>query len=236
MHIINTAGVGGAFMFDTNGDPVTSGTAVCTLIQDNGTPVSATNTPVHKTDGFWTVDLTAAERNFQQVQGIITVVGAINGAFEHNMTDPADIASAVLDALLVNHIGTGSIGEVFAAIFNQTDPANLRAALGLATSNLDSQIAGVNTNIDGNESKIDSVLSALSTAAVDITEILLDYDLGTGPDTNAYTVRNGMRFLQNGWAVVGSTYTVKQEDGITDAFTATLTFDGNGNVTGFDRT
>lgn len=58
--------------------------------------------------------------------------------------------------------GTGITG------FNDLDASGIRSAIGLASANLDTQITGINSNIDANETKIDTIDNVLDALVADI--------------------------------------------------------------------
>lgn len=82
--------------------------------------------------------------------------------------------------------------------------ATIRAAVGLAAANLDTQ------------------LDALPTAAENAAA-LLKYDMSGVSGESARSVLNSLRKLMNKWSISGTTLTVYKEDDSTAAYTQTLT-------------
>jgi hypothetical protein len=84
------------------------------------------------------------------------------------------------------------------------DAAGVRAAIGLASANLDTQ------------------LDALPTATEN-ADALLNRNMASVSDTNARSPLNALRFLRNRWSLSGTTLTVTEEDDTTPAWTAVVT-------------
>jgi hypothetical protein len=84
----------------------------------------------------------------------------------------ASIADAVWDELLSGHAISGSAGEALtdaaAGGGGGLDAAGVRAALGFASASYDTDIAGINTNINANETKIDTVDTVLDALVADV--------------------------------------------------------------------
>lgn len=128
---------------------------------------------------------------------------------------------AVWDALTAALTTANSIGKLLVDNINATissrlasasytaplDAAGVRAAVGLASANLDTQ------------------LDALPTA-VENADALLNRDMSVGTDDGSATVRTvrqALRFLRNKWSISGTTLTVTKEDDTTTSWTAELT-------------
>jgi Zn-dependent M28 family amino/carboxypeptidase len=114
------------------------------------------------------------------------------------------------------------------------DAAGVRAAVGLAAANLDTQLGDLPTNAELTTALAaadDAVLSALVIIASAVSAVptatqnadaLLNRDMSAVSDTNARSPLNALRLLRNKWDVSGSTLTVKKEDDATTAWTATV--------------
>jgi hypothetical protein len=108
------------------------------------------------------------------------------------------------------------------------DAAGVRAAIGLASANLDTQLDALPTNAELSTalaSADDAVLAAIDAlpTATENADALLNRDMSAVSDTNARTPLNALRFLRNKWDVAGTTLTVKKEDDSTTAWTSTVT-------------
>ena len=89
------------------------------------------------------------------------------------------------------------------------DAAGVRAAVGLASANLDTQLDAIPT-------------------AIENADALLNRDMATGTDSGSpsvRTVRQALRFLRNKWSIATNTLTVTKEDDTTASWTATVTTD-----------
>jgi len=87
---------------------------------------------------------------------------------------------------------------------NDLDAAGIRAAVGLAAANLDTQIAALPT-------------------ALQNADALLNRDMSAVTVTNPRSPINALRFLRNKWTLVGTTLTVMREDDTTPAWAAVVT-------------
>lgn len=133
----------------------------------------------------------------------IGTAGAGLTAIPWNASWDTEVQSEVNDALVAYSAST-------------LDAADIRTAVGLASANLDTQIAGLPT-------------------ATENADALLNRDMDAVSDTNSRSPLNAMRFLRNKWSVSGTTLTVTKEDDSTSAWTATLTADASANpVVGSD--
>lgn len=81
--------------------------------------------------------------------------------------------------------------------------ATIRAAVGLAAANLDTQLGDLPT-------------------ATENADALLNRDMSAVSDSNSRSPLNALRFIRNKWDVAAGTLTVKKEDDSTTAWTATV--------------
>ena len=170
-------------------------------------------------------------------------------------------AGRILSDILTD-TGTTIPGSISA--LNDLSAADVRSAVGLASANLDTQLATIDTNVDAvlfdtdttipglvaalndlsaadvrtavglASANLDTQIAALPTA-IENADALLDRDMDAVSDTNSRTPLNALRFLRNKWSVAGTTLTVTKEDDTTSAWTATLTADASANpVVGSD--
>jgi hypothetical protein len=164
----------------------------------------------------------------------VNITGTITTAT--NVTTVNGLAANVLTAAstaadFVSEIGGGGGG---------LDAAGVRAAIGLASANLDTQLADVPTNaelasavagvtVTTNNDKTGYALTAGERNSV--ADALLDRNMATGTDSGSptvRTVRQALRFLRNKWSIGGTTLTVTKEDDSTASWTATVTTDAGG--------
>lgn len=106
------------------------------------------------------------------------------------------------------------------------DAAGIRAAVGLATANLDTQLATIDGNVDSilADTGTDGVVISAATAD-QIADALLNRDMSAVTVTNTRSPINALRFLRNRWAISGTTLTVYQEDDSTSAWTGVVSTD-----------
>lgn len=157
--------------------------------------------------------------------GSAPTVTQIRQEMDSNSTQLAAIVSAVADvptnAELATALGTADDATLAAiAALNDLDAAGIRAAVGLASANLDTQLGDVPTNAE-----LATALDALPTAAENAAAVL------TTAMTESYSTASGTKTLAQAlyelfgligdFAVSGTTLTIKKLDG-TDAATFTL--------------
>ena len=121
--------------------------------------------------------------------------------------------------------GAGTAGKIVGDNINATissrlatagytaplDAAGTRAAVGLASASLDTQLDAVPT-------------------AIENADALLDRNMATGTDSGSPTVRTprqALRFLRNRWDVAAGSLTVKKEDDTTTSWTGTVSSDAS---------
>jgi len=166
--------------------------------------------------------------------GAVSTVTAVTDAVTLP-TIPADwITSSGVAASAVTEIQTG---------LSTLDAAGIRAAVGLASANLDTQLGVIatdtTTDIPAQIAALNNLSSADVTAAVPtVTEnadALLNRDMAAVSDTNARSPLNALRFLRNKWSSVAGTLTIYAEDDSTPKWTAVVTSDAAAEpVTGTD--
>jgi hypothetical protein len=154
----------------------------------------------------------------QVVPGAITATAFAVGALDAVWSTATRLLTAGTNIILAK--GTGVTG------FNDLDAAGVRAAVGLASANLDTQLAPL------------ASMGGSAPTAVEIADTLLDRDMSAGTDTGSpskRTVRQALRFLRNKWSISGSTLIVCKEDDVTDSWVGTVTTTPNAQpVTGND--
>jgi hypothetical protein len=138
-----------------------------------------------------------------------TLIADIWAAVTRTLTSNGNDPSAATIASQVRTELTTELGRLDAAVSTRgtgaaLDAAGVRAAVGLATPNLDTQ------------------LDALPTANEN-ADALLKRDWTSVTGEAARSVLNALRFLRNKWSIVGGTLTVMREDDATPAWTAEVT-------------
>ena len=79
----------------TDGSDVNSGTTNVQLMKDGGSYTGASNAPVFKVYGVWTVALTQAETNCDHLVAAMTISGAITAMVQVYPVNPADFKSDI---------------------------------------------------------------------------------------------------------------------------------------------
>jgi hypothetical protein len=141
-----------------------------------------------------------------------STVGALNDV------SSSDVQAAAAAALTAYDPPTKAELDSAVAGMNDLSAAEVRSAVGLASANLDTQLAALPT-------------------AVENADALLTRDMSAPTGEAARSVLNAMRFLRNKWSLSGTTLTVYEEDDTTVAFTATVSTTADADsVTGADPT
>lgn len=130
------------------------------------------------------------------------------------------------------------IDSAVSAAGTSIDAAGIRSAIGMASANMDTQLAAITaktTNIPAAPAAVSDIPTAIQNA-----DALLARDIGSGTNAGTSqerTVRSALRFIRNKWTVSGSTLTVTREDDATVAWTSTLSSTSGANpITGTDPT
>lgn len=165
----------------------------------------------------------------------------------------ATIADAVWDEALSGHTTAGTGGKALSDIDTHTDTetgaAAIRAAVGLASANLDTQLAAIvaDTNevqaeladggrtdllIDAIKAKTDNIPASPAAVsdiptATENADALLKRDWTSVTGEAARSVLNALRALRNRVAISSGTVTVYEEDDTTSAWTAAATTDAS---------
>lgn len=136
-----------------------------------------------------------------------------------------DTVDGIVDSILVDTAEIGAAGAGLTA----ADDATLAAIAALN----DLSAAGVRTAVGMASADLDTQLAALPTA-IENADALLDRNMATGADSGGRTVRNALRFLRNKWSNGAGTLTVYKEDDTTSAWTATTTTSASDPVSTVD--
>jgi len=120
--------------------------------------------------------------------------------------------------------------------------ATIRAAVGLGSANLDTQLGDLPTNAELATSQAaadDATLAAIAALSIPTAtqnaDALLNRDMSAVSDTNARSPLNALRFIRNKWTITTGTLSVKKEDDTTEAWNAAVsTTPGADPVTGND--
>ena len=134
----------------TDGSDVTTGTPVVYYKIDNGSQATGTGTVTHEGNGSWSYAPTQAETNGNHVAFTFTLSGAVSQLLNIYPVafDPTDSVRIGLSALpnaaagAAGGLRTDSAGKT---AFNDLGAAGVRSAVGLASANLDTQIADLPT-------------------------------------------------------------------------------------------
>lgn len=167
------------------------------------------------------IDQTSPKEWEDLVINIVPGMGGSGGG-----ASAADIADAVWDEALSGHTTAGSAGKALGDIDTHTDTETgataIRAAVGLASANLDTQLSGIQSDTDDIQTRIPAVLvsgridasvgamasgvvtaTAIATGAIDADAIATDgaqeiadalLDRTAGVETNR-TVRQSLRLI-----------------------------------------
>jgi hypothetical protein len=153
----------------------------------------------------------------QVVPGAISAAAFAAGALDAVWSTATRLLTAGTNIVLAK--GTGITG------LNDLDAPGVRAAVGLAAANLDTQLAPIST------------ITAAPTA-IQNADALLDRDLAAGVDSGGpthRTMRQALRLLRNKWSTSGNSLLVMKEDDATLSWTSILaTTPGAPPVTGSD--
>ena len=143
-----------------------------------------------------------------------TEVAAIKAKTDALPSDPADASdiAAAFTALQSHGDATWSTATGFSTL----DAAGIRSALGLASANLDTQIAALPT-------------------ADENADALIGRNIEGGSSTGR-TVAQALAFLRNKWTVSGGTLTVYAADDSTTSWTAAVTQTAGDPVSAVDPT
>lgn len=137
-----------------------------------------------------------------------TNVTTVNGLAADVITSTALAASAVTE------IQTG---------LSTLDAAGVRSAVGLASANMDTQLAAIAGYIDTEVAAILAAVGALPTA-VQNADALLGRNVAGGSSTGRL-VKEAFYALRNKWTSVAGVYSVYQTDDTTVSWTSTLSTD-----------
>lgn len=117
----------------------------------------------------------------------------------------ASVGAMSANTMTASALAADAVAEIQSGL-STLDAAGVRAAVGLASADLDTQLAALPT-------------------ATENADALLNRDMGAVSDTNARSPLNALRFIRNGFSVSGATLTVLKEDDVTPAYTRALTTD-----------
>lgn len=193
--------------------------------------------------------------NLKAILGTVLTetAGQIAGAFKKFFDKAAptgtinslpDAVSGAAGGLLVDDVWTDAraakLDNLDAAISTRgtgvaLDAAGVRAAVGLASANLDTQLAAIASYID---TEVAAILAAVQTLTVAERNAIADAVLGrnvAGGSSTGRTVKEALAFLRNKWTLAAGTLTVYDTDDTTVLWTASVTSDAAAvPVTGSD--
>ena len=137
----------------------------------------------------------------------------------------AEIADAVWDEAIAGHAGAGSTGEALSAASSAGDPwtTALPGAYGAGTAG---KIVGDNVNATissrATQTSVDDVPTATENADALLTRQMTQSYAANGIAPTFAQAQFAIHQMLMTFAISGTTYTVKQLDGVTTAFVATL--------------
>lgn len=117
----------------------------------------------------------------------------------------ASVGAMSANTMTASALAADAVAEIQSGL-STLDAAGVRTAVGLASADLDTQLAALPT-------------------ATENADALLNRDMGAVSDTNTRSPLNALRFIRNGFSVSGATLTVIKEDDVTPAYTRALTTD-----------
>lgn len=173
----------------TDGSGVNTGTTFVALCKDGSGPVTATNSPVHKSNGAWTLDLTQAETNCDHLLAVMTISGAITAMVQVYPVDPANFKADVsglatsTDISDIKGSGWSASTDTLQLIRDRVDLGiTLTATVSAATDKLDSTLV-----YTGSGSIYKFTTDALSNAptggtAPTASEIYTEFTTGSNAD------------------------------------------------------
>lgn len=144
----------------------------------------------------------------------------------------AEIASAVRTELATE------LGRIDAATSSRASASDMATVLGY----IDTEIAAIKAKTDQltftNAGKVDSSLQAAADVTnavlVAIADGLLKRDFSAVSGESARSMLNALRFLRNKWELAAGTLSVKREDDVTQAWSATVTQTAGNPVSAID--
>ena len=180
-----------ALLLDTNGSAVTTGTTTVYVTGDNGTQASGGGTVTHEGNGVWSYAPTQAETNYDHISFAFVNSGAVTALKDVYTDQAADLVAAL----------------------NDLAAADIRTAVGLASANLDTQLAALPTaaenraEMDSNSTQLAAIVADTGTDIPALIAALNDFNPAT--DTvSANVVGLGALTLATGTAQAGATATI----------------------------
>jgi hypothetical protein len=179
MYVKNEAVTGFCFgMVDaSDGSAIVSGSCTGEIVKDNGTATALTNTPAHKSDGLWSVNLTAGEMNANPIGLVFTHADAVPTYFTiktetKDMADLNDLSGTGVAVELATYDGPtkAEMDAGFAAL-NDLSAAQVNAECDTSLSDYDPP---TKTEMDAKIDALNDVSSADVTTAC--TSSLKTYD------------------------------------------------------------
>lgn len=142
-----------------------------------------------------------------------TIPGRLPAALVSGRMD-ASVGAMAANVLTATAIAADAITD--AKVAADVTIASVTGAVGSVTGAVGSVTGSVGSVVGA----VGSVIGLTPTTIADAT---LNRDMSAVSDTNARSPLNALRFIRNKWDVAGTTLTVKKEDDITTAWTATVT-------------
>lgn len=184
----NTAVTGFPFglVSATDGSAITTGTVTGYVTLDGGTQATIAGSATHEGNGQWSINLTAGEMNGDVVGLLFTHASAIPVHYTIKtdtkvVSDLNDLTAAAVNAEVDTALSdydapTKAELDAGLAALNDLDAAGIRTAVGLASANLDTQLAALPTASEIN-AEVDTAL-----ADIHLDHLLaVDYDPAAKP-------------------------------------------------------
>lgn len=201
----NTAVTGYTFglVNASDGSDITTGTVTGYVTIDGGTQTALTNSPTHKGNGQWSVNLTAGEMNGDVIGLAFTHASATTTHHTIRTFNTNAVASAVWDAIMADYLADNTTGSFLNSGFIQAFVGT--NAINDATNGL----VAIKTRLD------------LVPTNTENADALLTRDFSAVATPSARSVLNALRLNVNKWEIdtVPATpeLVVYEEDGITEA-------------------
>jgi hypothetical protein len=194
---------------------------------------------------------TAVTANVTQWLGTACATPTVAGVPEVDVTYVlGSVATGNVDpftAVLPGSYTPGQAGYIIGTNLNATvssrvDAAGVRTAVGLASANLDAQLAAIDDYVDTEVAAIKAKTDLIPASPAAVSDIpttaqIADKILGrnvAGSSDGGRTVSQALYFLRNRWVVSGGTLTVYATDDSTASWTSTVTTSAGNPVTASD--
>ena len=187
-----------------------------------------------------------------------TLIDAVDNFVDTEIADvqarlPAALVSGRMDcsvgavaanALTASALASDAVAEIQLGL-STLDAAGVRAAVGLASANLDTQLSAIDDYLDTEVAAVKAKTDLIPAAPAAVGDVPTVAQIWTTALTQSYAADGaaftGAQALFMVWSMLaeksisGTTMTCRQLDGSTTSMTFTLTLDGSGNPTAITR-